>query len=298
MNCKEVEESIDAYALGALERREAEAVERHLAECGDCRVQFEESRAVVGSLPLAVPFKSAPPALFHRTMADIYRSEAEAENVRWFSNRWLVRNSASLAAAAASVVAVASLAFALNLDGRVDELDETAEEPATLGREQQLVNLAFADENRLTAALEPQEPAAEEGSEVSAVYVWSPEYSVGVLMVFGLSVGRTYQACFESSEGGPRSAGFFRVYDQRGNAQKGFPTIPDDRVIAVGVTEGESCEPAHDWTHYWPLDESGRLPVTDERLSDSLRFWDGERLSPGSSTLAVSSSIASSVAVS
>ncbi|MEV7005275.1 zf-HC2 domain-containing protein [Streptosporangium sp. NPDC051022] len=50
MTCDEVRMSLGAYVLGALEPEECVFVEAHLAECDDCRAEFEELTGVAGFL--------------------------------------------------------------------------------------------------------------------------------------------------------------------------------------------------------------------------------------------------------
>lgn len=68
-----------AYALQAMEDREAQAFELHLEDCEACRHHVAELRPVVDALPMAAPQLSAPPELKGRLMAVV---EREAELLR------------------------------------------------------------------------------------------------------------------------------------------------------------------------------------------------------------------------
>jgi anti-sigma factor RsiW len=72
------EGSAAAYALGALEEHEVKPFEEHLAGCAQCREELAAMREAVGSLALAVPSASPPPALRERVMAGV-RGEAPAQ---------------------------------------------------------------------------------------------------------------------------------------------------------------------------------------------------------------------------
>jgi anti-sigma-K factor RskA len=66
-------EDVAAYALGALEPAEAEALARHLETCAVCRDEFEAFQQVVDLLPMTAPaFKASPKLRRHlrRTIAD------------------------------------------------------------------------------------------------------------------------------------------------------------------------------------------------------------------------------------
>lgn len=273
MDCKQVEELIDAHVLGALDPVEMAAVETHLVDCGDCRVQFEQSRAVAALLPLGVRLVAAPEALFIRTMADIYRDLAEndesANNVRWLTPRWVTDRLVPAAAVAAAVVAVAALGLSMRLDGRVDDLDEGREAPrvadaGVIGDDQQLANLAFASDDLLRKSLSTPEASAadvdnaEEDGNVGAIYAWSPKWGVGVLLVTGLVAGRSYLACFESEEHGPQPGGIIQGQGSE-FAQKAFRIVTNDRLVSVGLTERADCAeggvPEEAWTHHWSLSD-------------------------------------------
>lgn len=63
------EEHIAAYAAGALERQERQALEAHLLSgCQSCHAALKESRKVAGLLPYSLPLQSAPAQLKARLM--------------------------------------------------------------------------------------------------------------------------------------------------------------------------------------------------------------------------------------
>lgn len=70
-----VDDLLAAYALGALEPDEVDAVERHLEHCPHCRARAEEARATAAQLLLAAPLVEPPPSLRARTL-DRIRAEA------------------------------------------------------------------------------------------------------------------------------------------------------------------------------------------------------------------------------
>jgi anti-sigma-K factor RskA len=66
-----VDDVIDAYALGALELAEVDAVERHLETCPRCRALVARARALSDAFLLAVPQIAPPPGLRERLMRRI-----------------------------------------------------------------------------------------------------------------------------------------------------------------------------------------------------------------------------------
>lgn len=66
-----VTDLIPAYAVGSLEPDEVDAVERHLANCHQCRAEARQFARVGDELLLAAPQLDAPPALRDRILAQV-----------------------------------------------------------------------------------------------------------------------------------------------------------------------------------------------------------------------------------
>ena len=62
-------DELEAYALGALDRADAEPVAAHLAVCLGCRAEAASLAEVVGTLPDSVPLRNPRPALRERVLA-------------------------------------------------------------------------------------------------------------------------------------------------------------------------------------------------------------------------------------
>ena len=91
-----------AYALDALDPDEAEAYERHLGQCEECREQLAELNGAAANLAFAAA-APAPPARLRASILDA--AAAERTNVVPFlRRRWVARGLAVAAAAAACVV--------------------------------------------------------------------------------------------------------------------------------------------------------------------------------------------------
>jgi len=91
-----------AYALDALDRDEAEAYERHLGQCEECREQLAELNGAAANLAFGA-VSPVPPAGLRASILDA--AAAERTNVvPLVQRRWVARGLAVAAAAAACVV--------------------------------------------------------------------------------------------------------------------------------------------------------------------------------------------------
>jgi anti-sigma factor RsiW len=91
-----------AYALDALDPDEAEAYERHLGQCEECREQLAELSGTATALAFAT-VAPAPPARLRESI--LAAAAAERTNVvPLLRRRWVARGLAVAAAAAACIV--------------------------------------------------------------------------------------------------------------------------------------------------------------------------------------------------
>lgn len=77
MQNNHVDDLVDAYALGALEPDEVDAVERHLEECAACRALADEARRNAQLLLYAAPPAEPPASLRGRLLARIAQEKAD-----------------------------------------------------------------------------------------------------------------------------------------------------------------------------------------------------------------------------
>ena len=92
-----------AYALDALDPGEAEAYERHLGQCEECREQLAELNETAAALAFGA-VAPAPPARLRASILEA--AAAERTNVVPLSRRRWVTRGLALAAAAAACIAV------------------------------------------------------------------------------------------------------------------------------------------------------------------------------------------------
>jgi anti-sigma-K factor RskA len=103
-------EDLAAYVLGALDREEASAFERHLEGCERCRKEMGWLQPAVHSLPETVERREPPKQLRQSLMAEVRadaRAEARAEEpTRARPRRWFLKPAMGFAAAALLVAGV------------------------------------------------------------------------------------------------------------------------------------------------------------------------------------------------
>jgi anti-sigma-K factor RskA len=91
-----------AYALDALDPDEAEAYERHLGQCEECREQLAELNETATALAFGT-VAAAPPERLRSSILDAAAAE-RANVVPLLRRRWISRGLAVAAAAAACIV--------------------------------------------------------------------------------------------------------------------------------------------------------------------------------------------------
>jgi anti-sigma-K factor RskA len=208
-----------AYALGALEPKEAEAFRVHLQECAVCRDELDALGGVVQSLPVAVAQYEAPRGLRRRVMHEVRLDQAgpaHAETGRRRLERSLERGRNRLLAGAAAVTVAAAGVFAA--------LEITAGTAATV----------------ITAQLS--------GISGSAQVRVTGDH--GELVVRNLTPpgrGHVYEVWLESGSAAPVPASVLFGVNSAGNAEVGIPSTLHG-VSAVLVTPepyGGSPKPTH-----------------------------------------------------
>lgn len=114
------EDELAAWVLGALEREEAEAFERHLARCERCRTDLNWLRPAVDTLPASVTQIAPPPRLRGRLLGTVRTEARRAKRARAGSaiSSWFpIPRPAVAALGAAALIGVAGVAgYALRGD--------------------------------------------------------------------------------------------------------------------------------------------------------------------------------------
>ena len=112
-------EDLAAFVLGALEREEAVAVERHLEGCSRCQEEMRWLQPALQALPESVERQEPPPQLRESLMAEV-RADARAETAgegqaRARSWGWLLRPAAGFAVIA--LLVAAAVGYEVGKDG-------------------------------------------------------------------------------------------------------------------------------------------------------------------------------------
>lgn len=136
------EDELAAWMLGALEESEAEAVERHLAQCERCRTDVDWLRPAVDAIPASVTQVAAPPRLRGELLGTV-RSEARRAASRPRRARrplagFGMPRPAIAALGAAVVVAAGVAGYALRGDDDAETL-QVRTAPVARGAEAELV---------------------------------------------------------------------------------------------------------------------------------------------------------------
>ena len=75
MDCDQVKELLDAYALGAAEPEEAAALEEHIEDCARCWPSFSEAQRAAAAIALSANLERAPESLRSNILAEIERMQ-------------------------------------------------------------------------------------------------------------------------------------------------------------------------------------------------------------------------------
>lgn len=183
------QEQADEYAIGALEPEIAALVALHAEDCRPCQDVVADSQRLAASLSLSAPRRVTPPHLKKRVM--------HTAGVRRFKPLWtIMRFTPAAAAAAAIIVAIASLTGMVSMRGQVRDLrnesarlDSQLHEALTQKIEIAALTQRLDDSERSATELELQA----KGDRDLLVALLSPDSEVAELVSFGnsgTSIGR------------------------------------------------------------------------------------------------------------
>lgn len=236
MDCEQVKELLDAYALGAAEADEAQALEEHVADCVRCWSSLDEAQRAAAAIALSTAFQRAPDSLRKRILAEAERSKRPAgpRQRQGLARLWPVGGAMLVTAAAAS------LALALFLQTEVSDLRDENVELATevetasarLTEQQQVMTVLFAPD-REQVNLESTDP----DSSAAAVYNWSRSAGAGALLCNNLPTlqeGQAYQVWFLTADSS-YTAGTFNTWEGIGQLSMDLDGVPE-RPVAIGVS--------------------------------------------------------------
>jgi anti-sigma-K factor RskA len=224
MDHEEIEYLIPAYAMGATDPDESQAVETHLPGCTACRSLVAHYRRLADDMLFALPAAAAPAGLTERMRRRLEPARQQAAPEPWWA-RLRLRTLAPALAALVFLLGITNFYWV----GRVNRLENRAvDESAFLAR--------LADAPALPLTADATAPYAQ------GVLYRPADSPVALLCVYGmpaLPVDKTYQLWL-IKDGQRDNGGLFRV------TQDGFgllvlqPDRPLSEYTAVGIT----AEPA------------------------------------------------------
>jgi hypothetical protein len=273
VDCQEILESVDAYALGAAPAEEAAAVERHVAGCVGCWDELTRAQQTADLLSLSVRSVDAPARLGERIISQAQRETAPIRvGQRRPSGRlgWL-RPSWPAAAAAFGAVSIFAIVFSASLKTQLDDLHDKNNDlkadvqAATFVLDQQLraTDSRLQEQEILTSVMSDDQRqqldvTSTTTSGAKASYTWSPETRRGIVECEGipeLPPGKLYQLWAEAGENVYPLATF--------QPQGGWCLVTmdmsflDSRTTGIGISietvPGGVTGPADGWALYAAL---------------------------------------------
>ncbi len=160
MDCKEVEEQLVLYLLGALDSKEASRIDYHVDSCAECNSKLRHQGDLAVDLAYAVPQFEAPVGVKERLFSRIDAASVSDSSPRragvWSRilpdlGRRLVANSGL---AAASVLVVVTIVGGIWFNSRINEIADEKEKLAaqieTVARGEAEMIETLRDQRRLT----------------------------------------------------------------------------------------------------------------------------------------------------
>ena len=249
--CAEAMVMVDAYALGALESKEAAALQRHVSDCTNCREELGKSQRTAALLALSGRIEQVPPRLLERIVA---RAKSERYELPALQRFVPTRRTSTRALAIGGVVALVFAVFLQaqmsNLRGDKDQLQgQLSAASSELEQQRQIVAVLSAQDTQKVT----MEPASFR-TQAESVYNWSPDNDAGFVVCRNFpepAAGRVYQVWFVTGERAEPVATFL--------PQDGGCQIPMDTSrmhwrpggIAISVEPaGGSRAPTRPWFSY------------------------------------------------
>ncbi|MEO8457662.1 MAG: anti-sigma factor [Chloroflexota bacterium] len=268
MDCEQVRDMLDAYALGASDVSEAAVVEEHVADCVRCWDELTRGQQTAALLALTVPITDAPARLEQKVLAQAQRERTYKEPHAPF---WQRLRTWPAAAGALGVASVAALSVSAFLGVQVADLKDKND-----GLQAQLVSNSssfekqlsdtkqqLADQRSIFTVLSDNDRkqvdvSAPGGTGAAAYYTWSPENDKGFMICDHLppiAVDEVYQIWVVTAGGDSIPVTSFQSTDGTCQAPMDFAGVTiSDRPVGIGITEedlpGGSRKPTGPWLLY------------------------------------------------
>jgi anti-sigma-K factor RskA len=277
MDCDEIRDLLDAYALGAAEPAESGALEEHVADCVRCWEELTKSQQTAAMLALAIPIETPPDYLERRVMAqaEVQRPPAPATGARG-SLFGRLRFGWPATAGALAVTSVVALAFAAVLQ---IQLDDIRGDNDVLETQQQTDALVIGDMQEDMSTLQVQLADVLEKNDDLQEDLTSDAQVIGDLREIMTSALSDDLSTTELVAGSAGAAGMGTVlYGWSRKYLSGFiichdlPPLAGDSVYQAWFRSGENVVSAatftaDDGTCHVPVQLSTELPLTGFGIS-------------------------------
>jgi hypothetical protein len=227
MDCEQVRELLDAYALGASDPADAAVVEEHVADCVRCWGELSKGQQTAALLALTVQIEEAPARLGERIIARAQRERSLAGEPPGIWSRFRMPWPATAGAlGVASLVALGVSAFfglqvqdlrnknsdlQTQLASSTSQIQQQLQTTSKQLSDQQSIFTVLADDHRVQVPV--TDPA---GSPAEAYYTWSPEKHRGFLLCEGLPAlvaGTMFELWVVTKNGSAQKANPMQSFD-------------------------------------------------------------------------------------
>ena len=241
-NCREIDDLVPAFAIGATDAEEAEFVKHGLSQCHGAATQLREYGEVAQAILFSAPYVSAPARSERRLREAIGGSSAlthvvfaaDGHRRRRFRAlprlHWHLRPLQSVAAGMIVLLVAVNL-YGLAQDQRLRQTQAALS--SKIDRQNEAMLLLASGKTQQVAL-----PPVDQNSHAQAAVLWSPDFDVAVLyakLFPPLAPNHEYQLWLVH-DGVRMSAGLFSV-NQDGDGTLIFrPSQPLNTFDTLGVT--------------------------------------------------------------
>ena len=267
MDCEQIRELLDGYALDAADSHESRMIEVHVADCLRCWEELSVSQATAALLALSVRIETPPAHLEQRILSQAQREMARKPERAPFWRRlaWSPWPATAGAFGAVSVVAlVISGMLLFEVRGMRDENDslQTQIQAAAFNFQQTsaLTSNQLAEQEAIVSILSDGEHEQLEmkprGDSVSqAYYTWSSQKGMGAMLCDGLPAlepGKVYMIWLKI---GAEDQPMRPFISSDGTCQVTMDLsflheIPDGIGITIEDAPGDTTTPNKPWFMY------------------------------------------------
>jgi hypothetical protein len=233
MDCEQVRELLDAYALGAADPADAAVVEEHVADCVRCWDELSKGQQTAALLALTVQIEEAPARLGERIIAQAQRERSPGSKSPgiWSRLRMPWPATAGALGIASLAALVVSAFFGLQvqdlrnknsdlqtqLTSSTSQIQQQLQATSKQLSDQQSIFTVLADDHRVQVPV--TNPAGTGAAE--AYYTWSPAQHEGFLLCEGLPAlvaGTMFELWVVTKSGSAQKANPMQSFDSANGA--------------------------------------------------------------------------------